>query len=92
MMTTSGTAQRNAARKNVKKAAATAKKKRSIAHLPKDTRTALGRQGAAVARRRRSGSTTPETRAELYEEARRRDIPGRSKMGRAELLRALRRH
>ncbi len=92
MMTTSSTAQRNAARKNVKKAAAAAKKKRSIAHMPKATRTALGRQGAAVARRRRSGSTTPRTRAELYAEARRRDIPGRSKMGRAELLRALRRH
>jgi len=36
--------QRAAARKNIKKAAAVAKKKRTIAHLPKKTRTALGKQ------------------------------------------------
>lgn len=82
-------AQRTAARRNVKKAAAAAKRSRSIAHMPKSTRTALGKQGAAVARRKRSGGSSPKTRAELYEEAKRRDIPGRSKMGRAELLRAL---
>lgn len=82
-------AQRSAARRNVKKAAAAAKKKHSIAHMPKSTRSALGKQAAAVARRRRTGDTTPKTRAELYEEAKRRDIPGRSKMGRAELLHAL---
>lgn len=82
-------AQRTAARRNVKKAAAAAKRSRSIANMPKSTRTALGKQGAAVARRKRSGGSSPKTRAELYEEAKRRDIPGRSKMGRAELLRAL---
>jgi hypothetical protein len=49
--------QRAAARKNIKKAAAAAKKKRTIAHLPKKTRTALGKQGAKVAKqKRRSGS------------------------------------
>ncbi len=84
------TAQRTAARRNVKKAATAAKEKRSIANLPKATRSALGKQGAAVARRTRNGGATPKTRAELYEEATRRDIPGRSKMGRSELLRALR--
>jgi len=82
-------AQRTAARRNVKKAAAAAKRRRSIANMPKSTRTALGRQGAAVARRKRRGGSTPKTRAELYEEAKRRNIAGRSKMGRAELLRAL---
>jgi hypothetical protein len=82
-------AQRTAARRNVKKAAAAARRGRSIARMPKSTRTALGKQGAAVARRKRKGGTTPKTRAELYEEAKRRDIPGRSKMGRADLLRAL---
>ncbi len=47
--------------------------------------------GAAVARRKRTGGTEPKTRQELYEEARRRNVPGRSRMGRAELLRAVRR-
>ena|SRR5579862_2249508 len=81
--------QRSAARRNVKKATAVAKSKRTIAQMPKATRTALGRQGAAVARRKRTGGTAPKTRAELYEEAKRRHLPGRSKMGRAELARAL---
>jgi hypothetical protein len=42
--------QKAAARKNIKKAATAAKKKRTIAHLPKKTRTALGKQAAKVAR------------------------------------------
>jgi ABC-type transport system involved in Fe-S cluster assembly fused permease/ATPase subunit len=46
--------QRNAARKNIKKAAQAAKRKRTIAHLPKSVRTALGKQGAKVARQRRA--------------------------------------
>jgi hypothetical protein len=45
--------QRNAARKNIKKAASAAKKKRTIAHLPKSTRTALGKQAAKVAKEKR---------------------------------------
>ena len=83
------TAQRNAARRNVRKAQKAAKSKKTIANMPKSTRTALGKQGAAVAQRKRTGSKTPHTRQELYEEAKRRDLPGRSKMGRAELARAL---
>jgi hypothetical protein len=46
--------QRSAARKNIKKAAQSAKRKRTIAHLPKSVRTALGKQGAKVARQRGS--------------------------------------
>jgi hypothetical protein len=46
--------QRAAARRNIQKAAAAAKRKRTIAHLPKRTRTALGKQAANVARRRRT--------------------------------------
>jgi len=46
--------QRAAARRNIEKAASAARRKRTIAHLPKRTRTALGKQGAKVARRRRS--------------------------------------
>jgi hypothetical protein len=45
--------QRAAARRNIKKATATAKKKRTIAHLPKRTRTALGKQAAKVAQQKR---------------------------------------
>jgi hypothetical protein len=81
--------QAQAARRNVKKAQVGAGKKRSIANLPAKTRTALGKQGAAVARRKRTGGSSPKTRQELYEEAKRRNLPGRSKMGRAELARAL---
>jgi hypothetical protein len=81
--------QRAAAKRNVKKAAAAARRKRTIANLPARTRTALGKQGAAVARRTRTGGESPKTRNELYEEAKRRNLPGRSKMGRAQLVRAL---
>ncbi|HKR98713.1 MAG TPA: hypothetical protein VJU79_04285 [Candidatus Dormibacteraeota bacterium] len=57
--------------------------------MPKSTRTALGKQASAVARRKRTGGSSPKTRAELYEIAKRRNLPGRSRMGRAELARAL---
>ena len=81
--------QRSAAKRNVTKAQKAARQKRSIANMPKKTRTALGQQGAAVARRKRTGGSSPKTRQELYEEAKRRDLPGRSRMGRAELAKAL---
>lgn len=85
------TKQVQAAKKNVRKAQSAARRGRTIAHMPQAKRRALGQQGAAVAARKRSGAAEPKTRAELYEEAKRRDIPGRSKMGREELLRALER-
>lgn len=81
--------QRQAARRNVKKAASAAKEKRTLAHLPRKTKTALGQQAAAVRERNRRGGATPKTRAELYEIAKKRNLPGRSKMGRDELARAL---
>ena len=83
------TKQVKAAKRNVKKAQAGARKKKTIAHLPAKTRRALGKQGAAVAQRKRTGGSSPKTRQELYEEATRRDLPGRSKMGRDELAKAL---
>ena len=43
--------QRQAARRNIKKAAAGAKRKQTLKHLPKRTRQALGKE-AAKARRR----------------------------------------
>jgi hypothetical protein len=81
--------QTRAAKKNVRKAITAAKKKRSLAHMPKATKTALGKQGAAVAQRKRTGGSEPKTRQELYEEAKRRNLHGRSKMGRDELAKAL---
>ncbi len=47
------TKQKKAARKNIKKAASAAKRKRTISHLPKSTRTALGKQAAKVAKRKK---------------------------------------
>ena len=49
----STTRQRRAARRNIRKAAGAARRKRTIAHLPKKTRTALGKQASKVARRKR---------------------------------------
>jgi hypothetical protein len=81
--------QREAAKKNVRKAAKAAREQKSLAKMPKETKTALGKQGAAVARRKKEGGKTPKTRQELYDEAKRRGLSGRSKMGRDELARAL---
>jgi hypothetical protein len=77
--------QTQAAKSNVKKAQKAAESQQTIAHLPAEKRAALGRQGAAVAKRKRTGGSSPKTRAELYEIAKKRDLPGRSKMGRDEL-------
>jgi hypothetical protein len=77
------TKQRQAARRNVKKAQAGARSKQTLKNLPKSTRTALGKEASAV---RRGESPT---RKELEAEARRLDISGRSKMGKDELKRAV---
>jgi hypothetical protein len=77
------TRQRQAARKNVKKAQAAAKDKQTLKKLDPKTRTALGKEAAAVRR------GDEPTRKELEAEARRLDIKGRSKMGKAELKRAV---
>jgi hypothetical protein len=87
--------QRAAARENVKKAQTGARKKRSIANLSKDTRTALGREGAKAAARKRGASKGTGSGAgamtvtELRREAARLGIDGRSKMGKAQLIRAV---
>jgi hypothetical protein len=83
------TKQRKAAKRNVKKAISASKRKKTIAHMPKKTRTALGKQAAAVRQRKRTGAKSPKTREELIKIARRRGLEGRSKMGRDELARAL---
>jgi hypothetical protein len=77
--------QRAAAKRNVKKAQAAAKSKQTLKNLPSNTRSALGKEAAAVRR-----GDAP-TRDELLQEARRLDIHGRSKMGKEELKRAVKR-
>jgi hypothetical protein len=79
------TKQRDAAKRNVKKAQAGAKSKQTLKNLPSRTRTALGKEANAV----RKGDEP--TRDELMARARKLDIRGRSKMGKAELKRAVKR-
>jgi len=87
--------QRQAARRNVKKAQSGARRKRSIAKLPKKTRTALGREGAKAAARKLGASkgtgsgAGAMTVSELQRDAARLGIEGRSKMGKASLIRAV---
>ena len=77
------TKQRAAARRNVKRAQQGARRKQTLKNLPKRTRTALGKEASAVRR------GDEPTRKELEAEARRLNIEGRSKMGKAELKRAV---
>jgi hypothetical protein len=85
--------QMQAAKRNVTKAQRAARKRRTITKLPASTRRDLGRQGAAARKRGGSPGRSLEdrTRQQLYDLARERDIPGRSKMGKWELIDALRR-
>jgi hypothetical protein len=87
------TKQRQTARRNVKRAQKAATQKRTIAHLPARTRRALGQQAArGRARHGRAGAALEDrNREQLYETARKLDIPGRSKMGKWELIDAIRR-
>jgi len=81
-----------AAKRNVRKAQAGAKRKRTISHLPKSTRRELVRQAArGRARSGRAGrSLEDRNRQQLYELARKKQIPGRSRMGKWDLIDALR--
>jgi hypothetical protein len=84
--------QTEAAKRNIRKAQAAAKTKRTIAHLPEATRRDLGKQASKA--RQRAGTAghalEDRTRKQLYDLARKRNIRGRSKMGKWELVRALR--
>jgi hypothetical protein len=79
------TKQRQAAKRNVKKAQAGARKKQTLKNLPSKTHTALGKEASKV----RKGEA--KTRDELNREAARLNIRGRSKMGKDQLRRAIRR-
>ena len=84
--------QRQAARRNVKKAQAGARKKKTLTKLPKSVRSDLGRQ-AAKARKRggKAGRALEDrSRSQLYELAKEKGISGRSKMGKWDLIEAIR--
>jgi hypothetical protein len=86
------TKQIRAAKRNIQKAQRAARSKRTIADLPKETRRDLGRQGAKG--RQRGGEAghalEDRNREQLYELAQKYDIRGRSKMGKWELIDAIR--
>lgn len=81
------------AKRNVRKVQQAATQKRTIAHLPKSTRRELGKQAARG--RQRGGQAghalEDRNRAQLYEIAKEMDIRDRSKMGKSDLIRAIRR-
>jgi hypothetical protein len=77
--------QRRAAKRNVKKAQAGARKKQTLKNLPKKTQTALGEEANKVRKGR------AKTREQLNREAARLEISGRSKMGKDQLRAAIRR-
>ena len=85
--------QTRAAKRNVKKAQRAATEKRTIANLPKSTRRALQTEARKGARRggRAGHALEDRNRQQLYELAQKKGIPGRSKMGKRELIKALRR-
>jgi len=85
--------QTQAATRNVKKAQQAATKKRTIANLPASTRRELGKQAArGRARSGRAGHALEDrNRDQLYEIAKQERIPGRSKMGKWDLIEAIRR-
>jgi len=86
------TRQVQAAKRNIKKAQRAATRKRTIAKLPKSTRRELGKQAARGRQRGGAAGQVLEdrNRQQLYEIAKDRNIPGRSKMGKWDLIRAIR--
>jgi hypothetical protein len=81
-----------AAKRNIVKARQAAKAKKTILHLPKAVRTDLSRQAAkSRARGGKPGHNLEDrTRQDLYQVAKRKNIPGRSSMGKWELIQAIR--
>jgi hypothetical protein len=85
--------QTKAAKRNIREAQRAARSKRTIAHMPKSTRRALGQQAArGRSRGGRAGVALEDrNRTQLYERAKKLNIPGRSSMGKWELIQAIRR-
>jgi hypothetical protein len=86
------TKQRQAARQNIKKAIRTARAERTITKLPKAVRTDLSRQAAkGRARGGKPGHNLEDrNRTQVYQVAKKMKIPGRSSMGKWDLIDAIR--
>jgi hypothetical protein len=84
--------QTQAAKRNVKKAQRAATRKRTIANLPTSTRQALQTEARKGARRggKAGHALEDRNRRQLYDLARRKGIAGRSKMGKGQLIAAIR--
>lgn len=84
--------QRQAAKKNVRRAQSAARRQKTITKLPKSTRSDLGRQAAKSRQRGGKAGRALEdrTRTQLYERAKKLGIEGRSKMGKWDLIQAIR--
>jgi transcription initiation factor TFIIIB Brf1 subunit/transcription initiation factor TFIIB len=82
----------SAAKRNIVKARQAAKSKKTIMHLPKSVRQDLSRQAAkSRARGGKPGRNLEDrTRQDLYEVAKKKNIPGRSSMGKWDLIKAIR--
>jgi hypothetical protein len=81
-----------AAKRNIVKARQAARAKKTILKLPKAVRQDLSRQAAkSRARGGKPGRNLEDrTRQDLYEVAKRKNIPGRSSMGKWDLIKAIR--
>ena len=81
-----------AAKQNIDKAQQAVRQRRTLAHLPAKTSKALGEEAAEG--RQRSGAAghalEDRNRSQLYDVARDMNIKGRSKMGKWELIDAIR--
>jgi hypothetical protein len=80
------------AKRNIRKAQQAARRKRTVARLPKSTRSELGKQAARGRQRGGQAGRALEdrNRQQLYEIAKDKNIPGRSKMGKWDLIKAIR--
>jgi hypothetical protein len=76
----------------VRKAQRAARSKRTIAHLPRSTRRDLSLQAAKSRKRggRAGRALEDRNRTQLYEVAKKKGIAGRSKMGKWDLIQAIR--
>jgi hypothetical protein len=84
--------QTQAAKRNIRKAQKAARAKKTITKLPAQTRRDLGRQAAKARQRggRPGHALEDRTRQEIYAVAKKKGISGRSKMGKWDLIRAIR--
>ena len=86
-------AQLDAARKNIKKAQEASRTKHTIVHVPESARRRdLGKQGGVGLRRHGQPGRALEERnsQQLYALASEHRVPGRAKMGKSELIAAIR--